>query len=52
METARENITEINKFHTESIKQWTVPDQNIIGEVVHVEPISVNVAKGSPGVGR
>ncbi|KAG8772646.1 hypothetical protein FRC20_001443 [Serendipita sp. 405] len=44
VEKARENISEINKFHNEIVKQWTIPDQRIIGEVVHVEPIGVNVA--------
>ncbi|KAI6094909.1 hypothetical protein F5141DRAFT_1191569 [Pisolithus sp. B1] len=26
------------------VKQWTIPDQRIIGEVLHVEPIDLNVA--------
>ncbi|KAI6100488.1 hypothetical protein F5141DRAFT_1293962 [Pisolithus sp. B1] len=28
----------------ETVKQWTIPDQRIIGEVLHVEPIDLNVA--------
>jgi hypothetical protein len=44
VESAKEKIDETNKFHNEILKRWTVPDQRIIGEVVHVEPIDVNVA--------
>jgi len=38
LESARERIGEINKFHDEMVKRWTIADQRIIGEIVHVEP--------------
>ncbi|KAI6098074.1 hypothetical protein EDD16DRAFT_1718740 [Pisolithus croceorrhizus] len=41
---ARKRISEINKFHSETVKQWTIPDQRIIGEVLHVESVDLNVA--------
>ncbi|KAI6163349.1 hypothetical protein EDD17DRAFT_1776098 [Pisolithus thermaeus] len=41
---ARKRVSEINKFHSETVKQWTIPDQRIIGEVLHAEPIDFNVA--------
>ncbi|KAG8817317.1 hypothetical protein FRC19_011436 [Serendipita sp. 401] len=44
VEKARENISEINKLHNKILKQWTIPEQRVIGEAVHVEPIGVNVA--------
>lgn len=47
MESAKEKIDETNTFHTKIVKQWTVPDQRIIGQIIHVEPISVDVAPHS-----
>ncbi|KAG8806839.1 hypothetical protein FRC19_007028 [Serendipita sp. 401] len=44
VQKAREMIDEINHFHDEILRQWAEPDQRIIGEVIHVEPIAVNVA--------
>jgi hypothetical protein len=43
VESARQKIDEIDTFHNEIVKLWTIPEQRIIGEVVHVEPIGVNV---------
>ncbi|KDQ53029.1 hypothetical protein JAAARDRAFT_61589 [Jaapia argillacea MUCL 33604] len=41
---AKAKIVEIDTFHNEILKLWTIPEQRVIGEVVHVEPIAVNVA--------
>ena len=43
IEYAREDMEEIDKFHGEISKYWTVPKDRIIGEVIHVEPISIGV---------
>ena len=52
VDSAREKIDEIDTFHNEILTRWTVPDQRIIGEIVHVEPINVNVTSmSSPGTG-
>lgn len=44
IENAKEKIGEITKFHDEISKHWTILNQRLIGEVIHVEPIDVNVA--------
>ena len=44
VEDAKVKITEINTFHDEISKRWTIPEQRVIGEVIHVEPIAANVA--------
>ncbi len=44
VEKAKAKIAEIDTFHNEILKRWTIPEQRVIGEVVHVEPIAVNVA--------
>ena len=38
VEKTKEMIDEADKFHNEITKRWTIPNQRIIGEVVHVEP--------------
>lgn len=43
VEKAKARILEIDTFHNEILKRWTVPEQRVIGEVVHVDPIAVNV---------
>lgn len=43
MENSRDGIDGISKFYTETVQRWTIPDERIIGEVVHVDPIAVNV---------
>lgn len=44
VDKAKAKIVEIDTFHNEILKRWTIPEQRVIGEVVHVEPIAVNVA--------
>jgi len=44
VENAKAQIAEIDTFHNEILKRWTVPKQRVIGEVIHVEPIAVGVA--------
>ena len=44
VEKAKAKIVEIDMFHNEILKRWAIPEQRVIGEVVHVEPIAVNVA--------
>ena len=53
VEKAKAKIVEIDAFHLEIMKGWTLPEQRVIGEVVHVEPIDVNVAppRVNPGLG-
>lgn len=41
--TARWKMEKINEFHGNISKHWTVPNDRIIGEVIHVEPIAVSV---------
>ena len=43
IEKAKAKIVKIDTFHSEIVKRWTIPDHRVIGEVVHVEPIAVNV---------
>lgn len=40
---ARRKMEKINEFHGNISKHWTVPNDRIIGEVIHVEPITVSV---------
>jgi hypothetical protein len=40
---AKVKIQELDSFHNMILKQWTVPEQRIIGEVIHVEPIAIRV---------
>jgi len=44
VEKAKAKIFKIDTFHNEILKRWTIPEQRVIGEVVHVESIAVNVA--------
>jgi hypothetical protein len=41
---AKAKIVKINTFYNDIVRQWTLPEQRVIGEVVHVEPIGTNVA--------
>ncbi|CAG7847576.1 SubName: Full=Uncharacterized protein {ECO:0000313/EMBL:KDQ53029.1} [Serendipita indica DSM 11827] len=41
--TLKRNELAAYKFYTETVQRWTIPDERIIGEVVHVDPIAVNV---------
>ena len=38
IENAKEKIGEITKFHDEISKHWTILNQRLIGEVIHVAP--------------
>ncbi|KAF9513696.1 hypothetical protein BS47DRAFT_1343943 [Hydnum rufescens UP504] len=40
---ARRKMEKINEFHGDISKHWIVPNDRIIGEVIHVEPIAVSV---------
>ncbi|KAI5804860.1 hypothetical protein DFH27DRAFT_512722 [Peziza echinospora] len=40
---AKAKITEIDALHNEVSKRWAIPHQRVIGEVVHIEPIAINV---------
>ncbi|KAI0028238.1 hypothetical protein K488DRAFT_89938 [Vararia minispora EC-137] len=40
IEKTKKTIEKTDKFHNEITKRWTIPYQRIIGEVVHVEPLS------------
>jgi hypothetical protein len=39
---ARRKMEKINEFHSNISKRWTVPNDRIIGQVLHVEPIAVS----------
>jgi hypothetical protein len=38
VEKAKATIVEIDTVHNEILKRWTIPEQRVIGEVVHVAP--------------
>jgi hypothetical protein len=40
---ARRKMEKINDFHGDISKHWTVPNDRIIGKVIHVQPIAVSV---------
>lgn len=46
VESTKEKIYKINTFHNKIVKQWTIPDQRIIGEVVNVAPHSLTHNQG------
>ncbi|KAI6023579.1 hypothetical protein BKA83DRAFT_4261450 [Pisolithus microcarpus] len=41
---SKKKIDAIYELHGEVTRRWTVPEQRVIGEVVHVEPITANHA--------
>ncbi|VDB85517.1 unnamed protein product [Peniophora sp. CBMAI 1063] len=38
---AQEAIEDIDRFHSEVTKSWTLPNVRVIGEIAHVEPVAV-----------
>ncbi|KAK1231646.1 hypothetical protein PQX77_005244 [Marasmius sp. AFHP31] len=41
VEKAREEMKELNAFHSKITKLWSLPEDRVIGNVIHVEPIGV-----------